>query len=48
MAVDQANKRKRGIIAGVAMIALGLITAVIGYFSDSESLDFIRMVNATD
>jgi len=48
MAVDQASKRKRGIIAGIAMIALGLITAIIGYFSDSESLDFIRMVNSTD
>jgi hypothetical protein len=43
---DWTTKQKRGTYAGAALIALGLITAVIGYVNDSDSLNFDAGRNA--
>ena len=46
---DEAEaKRKKRTYAGLAMIAFGVIGAIIGYFNDRASFDIIRMLNAKD
>jgi hypothetical protein len=46
--VDQAaaDKRRKGTIAGLCLIAFGIAGAVIGYVQDSDSFDIIRMIEA--
>ena len=44
---DAARKRRRGTRGGLLMIAFGIISAFFVYFSDSNSMDFTRMMNAT-
>jgi hypothetical protein len=45
---EQLGKRRRGTWIGCGMIAFGLVSAVYNYFSDADSMDFSRMVNAGD
>ena len=40
------NKRKKGTLAGAAMIVFGLIGAVVSYAGDRSSFDYLRMSNA--
>jgi hypothetical protein len=43
---EAAAKRKKRTYAGLALIAFGVIGAVIGYFNDKASFDIIRMLEA--
>ncbi len=45
---DAARKRKKGTIAGLAVIALGIISAIIMYVVDRNSMSFFRWVYASD
>ena len=46
VAHEAAAKRKKRTYAGLSMIAFGVIGAIIGYFNDKASFDFIRMLKA--
>jgi hypothetical protein len=45
---EAAAKRKKRTYVGLAMIAFGVIGAVVGYFNDKASIDIIRMLEAKD
>ena len=45
---NAAEKRKNGTRAGFALIAFGVVGAIVAYYNDSNSFDYVRMVNATD
>ena len=46
MADQGWDKRKKGTIAGLCLIAFGVAGAIIGYVQDSDSFDIIRMIEA--
>jgi hypothetical protein len=46
MADQQADKRRKGTIAGLCLIAFGIVGAIIGYVRDFNSFDIIRMIEA--
>ena len=43
---EAAAKRKKRTYAGLAMIAFGVVGAIVGYFNDKASFDIIRMLEA--
>jgi hypothetical protein len=43
---EAAAKRKKRTYAGLALIAFGVIGAIVGYFQDRGSFDIIRMLEA--
>ncbi|HLH91493.1 MAG TPA: hypothetical protein VKX28_23835 [Xanthobacteraceae bacterium] len=45
---EAAAKRRKRTYVGLAMIAFGVTGAIVGYFNDKASLDFIRMIEAKD
>lgn len=45
---NAAEKRKKGTYAGVALIAFGVVGAIVAYYNDSNSLDIFRMHSAAD
>jgi hypothetical protein len=45
---EAARKRKKGTWAGVAMIAFGLIGAVVSYVQDVHSFDYFKTMHAKD
>jgi hypothetical protein len=45
---DAARKRKKGTISGLALIAFGVVGAIVGYYQDVNSLDYFRMGVAKD
>ena len=45
---EAAAKRKKRTYGGLAMIAFGVIGAIVGYFQDRGSFDIIRMLEAKD
>jgi hypothetical protein len=45
---EAAAKRKKRTYVGLAMIAFGVIGAVVGYFNDKASFDIMRMLEAKD
>ncbi len=45
---DTDDNRKRGTLVGIGMIALGALGAVVAYFQDDDSLDFVHMMHAGD
>ncbi len=48
MAKANSDDRKKGILAGLALIAFGVVGAIAGYVSDTESLDYLTMGLAKD
>jgi hypothetical protein len=45
---DAAWKRKKGTLTGLAVIALGIVSAIVMYFVDRNSMDFFRWGHASD
>ncbi len=45
---EAAAKRRKRTYVGLAMIAFGVIGAIVSYFQDKASLDIIRMMEAKD
>ena len=45
---EAAAKRKKRTYVGLAMIAFGVIGAIVGYVNDKGSLDLMRMLEAKD
>jgi len=45
---DAAQKRRKGTIAGILMIVLGVLSSFVVSYMDSTSFDVFRMMNATD
>ena len=45
---DAARKRRKGTWTGLALIAFGLIGAVVSYFQDAHSFDYFKMMHAKD
>jgi hypothetical protein len=43
MAKENSDKRKKGTLAGLALIAFGIVSAIVGYVSDIDSFDYLRM-----
>ena len=43
-----ARKRRKGTWTGLALIAFGLIGAVVSYFQDVHSFDYLKMMHAKD
>jgi len=41
-------RQRKGIIVGVALIAWGIIGALVSYLIDSNSLDLISMIDASE
>lgn len=48
MSNESPRKRRKGTIAGLALIAFGVIGAFVGYYQDSHSFDYLRMGLAKD
>ena len=46
MADQAADKRRKGTIAGLCLIAFGIAGAIIRYVQDSDSFDFVSMIEA--
>jgi len=46
MADQAADKRRKGTIAGLCLIAFGIVGAIIGYIQDPGSFDIVRMIEA--
>jgi hypothetical protein len=45
---DAARKRKKGTWWGLALIAFGLLGALVSYWQDSHSFDYLKMSIAKD
>lgn len=45
---DAAWKRKKGTWTGLAVIVLGIVSAIVVYFVDSNSMNFSRWMHASD
>ncbi|MEI7712089.1 MAG: hypothetical protein WCI94_11685 [Rhodospirillales bacterium] len=45
---EAAKRRKKGLFNGGLLIAFGIVSAIYGYFRDSDSLDFTAMNHALD
>jgi hypothetical protein len=48
MAKANSDNRKKGTLGGLALIAFGIVGAIVGYFSDIDSFDYLRMSAAKD
>jgi hypothetical protein len=48
MADANPDKRRKGTLAGLTLIAFGIVGAIVGYVGDINSLDYLTMFAAKD